>query len=145
MNGEESQFLRKYTGSANLIFSFCSLEKCMFDLYCYKNGSLRVKCQTTASNDFFEILKHDTDKRKVGPLQASLRGRTHDGNEITISELFLDNTTLSSKDNRVTVGPDHNISIESSDPFPIGILVFIPLSEIYVILRNIDGNNLVTM
>lgn len=144
MNGHESEFLRKYSGEAELIFSFCNLEECMFDLYCYKNGSLRVVCNTIASNNFFDVLKHDTDKNKVTPLQASLHGRTHDGDEITITELFLDNTTFSSKDNTITIDPS-NLNIESSDPSPKGVLTFIPLSEIHIVHSNVNDDRLVTI
>ena len=134
----KDNFLRKYVGTGDLTFSFCSLKKCAFELHCYNEGRLRLICDTIASQDFFEILKHDTDKNKVAQLQASLHGKTNDGDEITIAELFLDNTTFSSKDNTTTIHHNRNITIDSSDPFPIGVLVFIPLSEIDIVHSNID-------
>ena len=145
MNGYEGQFLRKYTGTANLIFSFCNLEKCIFDLHCYKNGGLRVICHTTESLDFIEILKHDTDKNKVAPLQASLHGTTNDGGEVSIQELFLDKTSLSSKSNTITKDRDGSMNIVSSDPFPTGTLLFIALSEVVISYSNIDENKMATI
>ena len=86
----KDNFLRKYVGTGDLTFSFCSLKKCAFELHCYNEGRLRLICDTIASQDFFEILKHDTDKNKVAQLQASLHGKTNDFRFLDMSKTPAD-------------------------------------------------------